>query len=132
MRKASLFNIHTKLQCSKTISLFNFFHVLFNIHTKLQCSKTVVACVRCCRGLISIRNYNALKQFRTLSDVFPGLISIRNYNALKRQSERDGNGVQFNIHTKLQCSKTVCKMCRNCRRFNIHTKLQCSKTLLPE
>ena len=37
-----MFNIHTKLQCSKTVLRFATLKASFNIHTKLQCSKTVL------------------------------------------------------------------------------------------
>lgn len=39
-------NPHTKLQCSKTVSIVHILLCGFNIHTKLQCSKTYTASVR--------------------------------------------------------------------------------------
>ena len=46
----------------------------------------------------------------------------------KTQTQRAIDGVKFNIHTKLQCSKTAVYCVSDIARFNIHTKLQCSKT----
>ena len=58
------------------------------------------------QGLISIGNYNALKLADAMKKYFASLISIRNYNALKQTEYPENYVIEFNIHTKLQCSKT--------------------------
>ena len=56
-------------------------------------------------SLVSIRNYIALKLIIYLFICYIGLVSIRNYIALKLVIFASNTG-QFSIHTKLHRSKT--------------------------
>ena len=57
-------------------------------------------------GLVSIRNYIALKLFEFLIVRAICLVSIRNYIALKPLSDPLCSNAEFSIHTKLHRSKT--------------------------
>ena len=78
-----VFSIHTKLHRSKTAVVFECLIFLFSIHTKLHRSKTYAPRELRLRGLVSIRNYIALKRHRRGRAADHSLVSIRNYIALK-------------------------------------------------
>ena len=106
LRSRGKFNIHTKLQCSKTPSSLCGRSRGFNIHTKLQCSKTSS------NQWINFWKFNIHTKLQ----------------CSKTKRKRLQARLWFNIHTKLQCSKTMGRSLRSRGKFNIHTKLQCSKT----
>ena len=57
-------------------------------------------------GLVSIRNYIALKLILDDTVLIPSLVSIRNYIALKPVYQILRIHLWFSIHTKLHRSKT--------------------------
>ena len=78
-----MFSIHTKLHRSKTSRPRLLSRIRFSIHTKLHRSKTRFCLPARQGGLVSIRNYIALKLVIPFTMATVGLVSIRNYIALK-------------------------------------------------